>query len=616
MKKLFLVLGVLACFSCADKRGADEPLVAAIEDLNGKFSPFTGETAYDIGVSDLALGDAVISYDRTGTLVYNGIEGETRNYNGTPYFYDGIANVTVTRDEPADTTTYTYRLREGVLFSDGTEMTADDIIFTLYVYCDPAYIGSSSITSLDILGLADYKAKRAANISGITKNSKYEISVITKGINASAIYRMAVQPAPHHYYGDAALYDYENNKFGFPFGDLSLITEKDSKPMGAGPYKFIEFKNKVVYFEANEYYWRGVPKTKNLQLKVTAPGDHVTAITTGTTDISSPQNSKERLSEIAGFNKDKKLSGDVITYNAVDMLGYGYIGLNAKNISVGGVPDSAASKNMRKGIATVLAAYRDLSVNSFYGDTASVINYPISSTSWAAPRKTDPYYKTAYSLDVNGNEIYTPLMNDDERYAAASKAALGFLAAAGCQISGDVVVSAPAGASLVYEVMIGGSEDHPVFMLLTSAKEALEKIGITLNIQIVDFSVLTNALDASTIQVWVAAWGASLDPDMYQVYHGINIIGGKGADSNKYMIADNQLDKYIEAARTSLDNNYRKELFRSAFDIILDWGVEVPVYQRQECTLFSTKRIKIDTLPRDMTTYWQWIKEIYNIETK
>ena len=39
-----------------------------------------------------------------------------------------------------------------------------------------------------------------------------------------------------HYYGDESLYDYENNSFGFPKGDLSGVKEKTGKPLGAGPY--------------------------------------------------------------------------------------------------------------------------------------------------------------------------------------------------------------------------------------------------------------------------------------------------------------------------------------------------------------------------------------------
>ncbi len=77
-------------------------------------------------------------------------------------------------------------------------------------------------------------------------------------------------------------------------------------------------------------------------------------------------------------------------------LGYGYIGINADTVNVAGDPGSDASKNLRKGLATVLAAYRDVAIDSYYGEAASVINYPISNTSWAAPQPTDEGYRVAF----------------------------------------------------------------------------------------------------------------------------------------------------------------------------------------------------------------------------
>jgi peptide/nickel transport system substrate-binding protein len=88
--------------------------------------------------------------------------------------------------------------------------------------------------------------------------------------------------------------------------------------------------------------------------------------------------------------------------STVDNLGYGYIGINAKTVNVGGAAESAASKTLRKGLATILSVYRDLTVDSYYGERASVINYPISNTSWAAPRPSDPDYKVAFSTGVDG----------------------------------------------------------------------------------------------------------------------------------------------------------------------------------------------------------------------
>ena len=61
----------------------------------------------------------------------------------------------------------------------------------------------------------------------------------------------------------------------------------------------------------------------------------------------------------------------------VDYRGYGYIALSAKNVNVGGDPASEASKDLRKAIATVLAAYRDEGIDSCYGDaTADAYYYP------------------------------------------------------------------------------------------------------------------------------------------------------------------------------------------------------------------------------------------------
>ena len=95
----------------------------------------------------------------------------------------------------------------------------------------------------------------------------------------------------------------------------------------------------------------------------------------------------------------------------MDYRGYGYVALGAKNVKVGKDPASQQSKDLRKAIMTVIAAYRDEGIDSYYGETASVINYPISNTSWAAPQVTDDGYQIAYSTDVDGNVIYLSLIH-------------------------------------------------------------------------------------------------------------------------------------------------------------------------------------------------------------
>ena len=62
------------------------------------------------------------------------------------------------------------------------------------------------------------------------------------------------------------------------------------------------------------------------------------------------------------------------------------------------------------------------------------------------------------------------------------------------------------------------------------------------------------------------------------------------------------------------DQEARKAMYKEAMEIILDWGVELPVYQRSEATIFSTERVNIDTIAKDMTPYWTYKSELNNTE--
>ena len=461
----------------------------------------------------------------------------------------------------------------------------------------------------------------AANISGIVKTGANTFEVNMTEFDAVAIYQLGVSVAPLHYYGSDDLYDYDNNKFGFVKGDLSSVRAKTSNPVGAGAYKFVKFESGVVTFERNELYWKGCPKIQYVKFQeVTSEADKVSGITTGTIDVSDPSSTESAINTIKGANSNGELSGNVVTYNAVDNLGYGYIGICANTVKVGTDAASDASKNLRKGFATLFSVYREVVINSYYGDRAAVINYPISNTSWAAPKPADEGYAIAYSKDVNGNPIYTDSMSTDERYAAALAAAVGFFKAAGYTYDEATkkFTAAPEGASLAYEFIIpaDGIGDHPSYDILTNAKEALETVGITLNINDPsDSNVLWDALEAGTCNMWAAAWGSTVDPDMYQVYHSSNVVGLEGStESNHYFIQDAELDNLIMEARKSADNTYRKTLYKQCLEIILDWGVEVPTYQRQNMLIFSTERVNVSTLTPDITTYWGWMNDIELLE--
>ena len=724
---------------------SDTPLVVGYSPFSSKFSPFFAETAYDQDVASMTA-ISLLTSDRTGAIVYNGIEGETINYNGTDYTYYGPADLVVT--ENADGTVYyDFTLRDDLVFSDGEPITIDDVIFSMYVLCDPTYDGASTLYAQPIEGMEEYRSgmdtrqnlilaagpdayaenefytedqyntfwaafnaagekfaqeiidyvvalgyaeegnvaaaasawgyelaedataadffaaivdnygydlsddginaetagtsisafieaelgdaadeykagvqtgESAANISGIQKTGDYSMRVVTTKVDATAIYQLGVTIAPLHYYGDASLYDYDNNSFGFTKGDLSSVRAKTTQPLGAGPYKFVKFENGVVNFEANDLYFQGAPKTKYINFLETQEADKLNGVVTGTIDITDPSFSKDVVAAVESANGGT-LNGDVITVNTVDNLGYGYIGMCSKVMNVGGEPDSEASKNLRKAFGTIFSVYRDVAIDSYYGERASVINYPISNTSWAAPQPTDDGYKVAFSVDVDGNDIYTSDMTAEQKYEAAKQAALGFFEAAGYTVEDGKLTAAPEGAALEYELWIPGDGvgDHPSFMVCTLASDALKSIGMNLIINdLTNSSDLWTALDAQTVAMWAAAWGATVDPDMYQIYYADVANGGANAGGSNYMyaIADEELDQLILDARASTDQTFRKAMYKACLDIVIDWAVEIPVYQRQNAIIFSTERVNMDTVTPDITTFYGWMAEVQNIE--
>ena len=449
----------------------------------------------------------------------------------------------------------------------------------------------------------------APNVSGIVKTGDYSMTVTLTEVSATAIYQIPVAICPVHYYGEMDKYDYDNNKFGFDKGDLSHVKSVTSAPIGSGPFTFKSYANGAVTLEKNPGYWKGEPKIDTVIWREMLDVDKIPGVVSGTIDVTDPSYSAKAAEQIKSANSNGEISGDVIQTDLVANLGYGYVGFNANRVKVGtGNGGDEASKNLRKAIATVIAVYRDVAVDSYYGEFANVINYPISDTSWAAPRVTDEGYKIAFSVDVDGNDIYTDGMSAEDKYAAAKQAALGYFEAAGYTVTDGKITAAPADARMDAEVMVGGSGtgDHPTFMALTLASDALKELGFNLIVSdMSNFSEMTNAINAGTADMFAMAWQATPDPDMFQIYHS------KGGSNEKaYWIKDADLDELIMMARQSTDQTYRKTLYKQCLDIVADWAVEIPIYQRQNCVIFSAKRVNLDTVTPDITTYWTWYNDI------
>lgn len=159
---LLLLLGALsACSPHSGNSGTTDKsspntLVIGVDSLDGTFHPFFSESDADKTVTGLTQ----LSFLSTGY----------ENGASVILFGDGEASVVkdfdTVYDEAADETRYTFVLKNGITFSDGEALTVQDVLFSLYVLLDPLYDGSISLSSLDIVGVSEYRTQ--TRLSGDT----------------------------------------------------------------------------------------------------------------------------------------------------------------------------------------------------------------------------------------------------------------------------------------------------------------------------------------------------------------------------------------------------------------------------------------------------------------
>ena len=139
-------------------------------------------------------------------------------------------------------------------------------------------------------------------------------------------------------------------------------------------------------------------------------------------------------------------------------------------------------------------------------------------------------------------------------------------------------------------------------------------------------SIRLKKLNNGDLTVWAAAWGAGVDPDMYQVYHIDSTAGATAnwgyraikGDQEKYweeygIVTD--LSDLIDQARGTLDETYRTQLYAQALDLVMELAVELPTYQRSDLFAYNTNIIDVSTMTpaADLTPYNGPISKLWEL---
>lgn len=471
-----------------------------------------------------------------------------------------------------------------------------------------------------------YTVAHEHNPDGTPKNTdEYDVLEIKiNGVDPKAVWNFSFAVAPQHYYAEGYEVDIPKNNFGVEYGSFDFMTDSIQSqrnvtvPMGAGAYMATNNKNSdtvsgteffssnVVYFKANPFFESSMEASlpddsttdykvniDKVRYQVVPANDALTMLQSGTVHYVTPQLTKENASIL---NSIKAKGYNQIT---VDQLGYGYIGINA-----GLIPNIYLRQAIMAAMDTKLA------LQYYDAGSAEQIFWPMSTVSWAYPK------------DENGDNSRTnghsyPYIKFDEQKAIdtiKSLMAQAYNHSMGYSESDLKVTFTIAGSDLT---------DHPTYQVFQTAAKLLNECGWSVEV-IADTQALTK-LSTGSLAVWAAAWGTTVDPDMYQVYHknsnassvkawGYTQILANESAYWKEMEILNDMSEIIDDARETNDRTERTELYEKAMGYVLDLAVELPVYQRKQLYAYNANIIDPASFPENINPYSSPLDRMWEIK--
>lgn len=182
-------------------------------------------------------------------------------YRGLIYYDDNlnpVPELAQSYDVSPDGLTYSFVVREGATFQDGSPITADDVAFSLSRAVNPATVeGNASLLAgptflSDIAGFADVMNGQASTLGGIDVKSESELSISLTAPSATFLTRLAAVPA-------------------------AIVSraqvESDStwwaRPIGSGPYKVDTWDpGNEINLTSYDNFVLGQPKIKDINVRL------------------------------------------------------------------------------------------------------------------------------------------------------------------------------------------------------------------------------------------------------------------------------------------------------------------------------------------------------------
>ena len=289
-------------------------------------------------------------------------------------------------------------------------------------------------------------------------------------------------------------------------------------PIGTGPYKFVSWQSgDRITLEAFPDYWRGEAPIKNIVFRnIVEETNRTIGLETGELDV---------IYEIFGMDKTKLKEDDRFNFIEGPQVSMTYLGFNMKK---------APYDNPKVREAISYAIDQKPIIDTVFLGGGEAANSIIGPNIWG-------YY-------------------DVEKYTQDIAKAKALLAEAGY----------PNGFKAKIWV-----NDNPVRRdTAVILQDQLKQIGIDLTIETVEWAAFLDGTARGDHEMYLLGWGTvTRDPD-YGMYELISS-STMGAAGNRSFYSNPEVDKLLEAGKTELDPEKRKEIYKEIQEIVRK---DLPMY--------------------------------------
>ena len=540
---LSLLLILAACGKSGDKQNA--------------------EVKHETGKSDHKGGTLKVGLASAPTGNFQGIfAGGSDDAEVIGYFSDGLIKVDdklnpepliVSWKEKDKGHTYEFKMKKGIKWHDGNELTVNDWIFTLETLADPDYDGPRYTGVEDVKGAEEKRSGKADHVEGIKKVDDYTVDITFKDNKVNNLLNLWT----------GSLISEKVFK-DIPVKDMAKSDAVRKNPIGYGPFKVKKIVDgESVELEKNKDYWQGEPKIDKVNLKVVEQTSIAQAMQSGEIDVSSvaPPTAKEILDK-----QDENLSVLQAPDVSYQILGFVLNDYDKKAMKVGKERPKYQDKRLRQAMAH--AINRKEWIDAFFYGFGKPLNGLIPSAHWSGAKKGDV---KEYDYDVDKAKK----LLDEAGYKDKD---------------GDGFREDPKGKP--FEINLkhyAGS--NPTFEPRTAAlKGYWEKVGLKTKVKMVEFGKFNADLEKADkgMEVYYRSWSQGADPDPSGLYKS-NALWNESRYNNPK--SDKLLADALSYEKVGTDQDKRKKYYKEWQQIMAEDLPYIPIAELEQ-TLAVNNKVK------------------------